>query len=183
MDESEWQLAHPIRESYLRESAMFDGSVDVDGTYVGDRRTEMPKSERKTLRGMDKVVVAGLKDQMNRVRTKTVSSNDPKTLDGVALQPAANWAAVYMDECNYRRISVDHETGCYKASEYVREQTHVQEIESFWSIPRRAHKCTLHNFSPKQPKHLNCNVAEFAGKPLRYRDLTADNGLASGAQS
>ena len=67
---------------------------------------------------------------------------------------------------------------------------------------KRAHKGTFHKISPK---HLDRYVAEFAGrhnvreddtldqmagfafgmvgKRLRYDDLTADNGLDSGARS
>ena len=67
---------------------------------------------------------------------------------------------------------------------------------------KRAHKGTFHKFSPK---HLDRYVQEFAGrhnvretdtidimatfaagavgKRLRYRELIADNGLASGARS
>ena len=75
-------------------------------------------------------------------------------------------------------------------------------MESFWSMLKRAHKGTFHKISPK---HLDRYVAEFAGrhnvrdadtldqmaavassmdgKRLRYSDLTADNGLDSGARS
>ena len=66
---------------------------------------------------------------------------------------------------------------------------------------KRAHKGTFHKISPK---HLNRYVQEFAGRHnlrhldtlaqmatvalrlsgrrLKYRDLTADNGLSSGAR-
>ena len=78
---------------------------------------------------------------------------------------------------------------------------HVNGIESFWSMLKRAHKGTFHRLSPK---HLNRYVQEFApkhnirdmhtveqmgtvlvglaGRRLMYRDLVADNGLNAGAQ-
>ncbi len=95
-----------------------------------------------------------------------------------------------------------HEAVNHSAGEYVRGQAHTQGIESFWSMLKRAHKGTFHKFSPK---HLDRYVQEFAGrhnvrdadtidimttfaagavgKRLRYRELIADNGLPSGAQS
>ena len=38
---------------------------------------------------------------------------------------------------------------------------HTNEIESFWSMLKRAHQGTFHKFSPK---HLQRYVTEFAGK-------------------
>ena len=79
---------------------------------------------------------------------------------------------------------------------------HINGIESFWSMLKRAHKGTFHKLSPK---HLQRYVTEFAGKHnwreqdtidimvgvavgfvgkrLRYRELIADNGLDSGART
>ena len=79
---------------------------------------------------------------------------------------------------------------------------HTNGIESLWSMLKRAHMGTFHKLSPK---HLDRYVQEFAsrhnlrdedtidimgevvtgmrGKRLRYRELIADNGLASGARS
>jgi hypothetical protein len=79
---------------------------------------------------------------------------------------------------------------------------HTNGIESFWAMLKRAHKGVYHKISPK---HLNRYVQEFAGKHnirdadtlarmtvlaaglvgkrLMYRDLVADNGLASGARA
>ena len=96
----------------------------------------------------------------------------------------------------------DHEQVNHNVSEYVRDMAHTNGVESFWSMLKRAHKGTFHKISPK---HLNRYVQEFSGKHniresgtlaqmrntvarlvgrnLLYRDLIADNGLASGARS
>ena len=95
-----------------------------------------------------------------------------------------------------------HETVKHSVSEYVRGKAHTNGVESFWSMLKRAHEGTFHKISPK---HLNRYVQEFAGKHnirdadtlarmtvlaaglvgkrLMYRDLVADNGLASGARA
>ena len=94
------------------------------------------------------------------------------------------------------------ETVKHSVAEYVRDMAHTDGIESFWSMLKRAHKGTFHKISPK---HLDRYVQEFAGKHnirdsgtrvqmwdtvarlvgrnLLYRNLIADNGLASGARS
>ena len=84
---------------------------------------------------------------------------------------------MYTNERSYLRMNVRHGKVCYKASEYVR----AQETESFWSMLRYALKRTLHNNF--LPTHLNCYFMETVGKLLRYHDLTANDGLVSGAKS
>ena len=96
----------------------------------------------------------------------------------------------------------DHEAVNHSVSEFVRGQAHTNGMESFWSMLKRGHQGIYHKFSPK---HLDRYVTEFsgrhnareadtidqmvgivvgmAGKRLRYSDLTADNGLDSGARS
>lgn len=95
----------------------------------------------------------------------------------------------------------EHEVVKHSVAEYVRDQTHTNGIESFWSMLKRAHTGTFHKLSPK---HLNRCVQEFAGlhnlrrldtldqmrtvvarlagRTLPYRLLVVDNGLASGAR-
>ena len=45
--------------------------------------------------------------------------------------------------------------------EYVRGQAHTQDIESFWSMLKRAHMGVYHKLSPK---HLDRYVREFVGR-------------------
>ena len=94
-----------------------------------------------------------------------------------------------------------HEAVKHSVGEYVSGMVHTNGMESFWSMLKRAHMGTFHKLSPK---HLDRYVQEFAGKhnmresgtltqmrhtvlglvgrDLRYRALTADNGLPSGAR-
>ena len=88
------------------------------------------------------------------------------------------------------------------AGEHVRDMAHTNGIESFWATMERGHKGVVHKFSKK---HLQRHVDGFSGrhnarnadtlvqmrgivcgmfgKELRYKELAADNGLASGAKS
>ena len=209
---SAWFLAHRIRRSWRMEpdADQFDGPVEVDETYVGGRRRNMSNAQRKQLgpdagRGsVGKTAVVGMKDRStNQVAAKVVESTDSNTLQGFVKDHATPGATVYTDEASaYESLPFNHATVKHSLSQYVKGDAHTNGIESLWSMLKRAHKGIFHKLSPK---HLNRYVQEFAGrhnireldtlkqiasicarmegKRLRYQDLIADNGLASGARS
>ena len=100
----------------------------------------------------------------------------------------------------YRKLE-NREFVTHSIGEYVRGMAHINGMESFWSVMKRAFVGTFHKLSPK---HLDRYVQEFAAKHnirdagtlaqmestvarlvgcrLLYRDLIADNGLPSGAR-
>ena len=109
---------------------------------------------------------------------------------------------MYTDEASaYEGLPRPHESVKHSASEYVRGQIHTNGVESFWSMLKRGYVGIYHKMSPK---HLHRYVNEFAGrhndresdtadqmgnlvrgmagKSLSYDELTAPNGLSSGAQ-
>ena len=167
----------------------------------------MPKSKRKGLKGrgsVGKAVVAGIKDRAtNEIRAQVVTSPDADNLQGFVRKHARRGAVNYTDEHGaYRNMTgFGHEVVNHSVGEYVRGMAHTNGIESFWSMLKRAHKGTFHKISPK---HLDRYVTEFAGKHnvrdadtidqmagvvrtmagrrLKYDDLIAGNGLASGAR-
>ena len=203
-----WFMLHRIREAWGEGGdGPFDGPVEVDETYMGGKRRNMPKSKRKALKGRGaagKTAVVGAKDRAtNAVSAKVVKETDAETLQGFVADHAAPNATVYTDEAAaYRGIPYNHETVKHSVGEYVDGIAHTNGIESFWAMLKRAHKGTFHKISPK---HLQRYVSEFSGKHnirasgtlaqmsdtvarlvgrnLLYRDLIADNGLSSGARS
>ena len=204
-----WHLAHRLREAYARGGTAFGGPVEADETYMGGKRKNMSKEKRAALHGrgvVGKTAVVGLKDrETNEVRAMVVRSANAPTIQGFVRENAEPGAKVYTDESKvYAGLARDygHEAVNHSVGEYVRGQAHTNGMESFWSTLKRAHKGTFHKISPK---HLDRYVAEFAGKHnvrdadtldqmadmafgmagkrLRYSDLTADNGLDSGARS
>lgn len=205
---SAWHMAHRIRKALATGSgALFTGPVEVDETYFGGKRKNMPKSKRKELTGrgpIGKTAVVGAKDRAtNQVAAQVVQSTDKDTLQGFVQDHAAEGATVYTDEAKaYKTLPFDHAAVRHSLQEYVKGDIHTNGIESLWSMLKRAHKGTFHKLSPK---HLDRYVQEFAARHnireqdtleqmaavfvavestrLRYKDLIRHNGLDSGARA
>ena len=203
-----WHLLHRLREAARPGQCPFDGPVEVDESYFGGRRKNMPKKRRRQLTGRGpagKTAVAGVKDRAtNQVRVRVVPATDAATLQAFVRSTAKPGATVYTDEAKaYGGLKRDygHEAVNHGVGEYIRGQAGVNGIEGFWSMLKRSYGGTFHKISPK---HLDRYVQEFAarhnirdddtidqmqtlaaamvGKRLRYTDLVADNGLDNGAR-
>jgi transposase-like protein len=203
---SAWFLAHRLRAALCEDAELCCGPVEVDETYMGGKRKNMPKHVREELTGrgaVGKAAVVGAKDrETNQVAAKVVESTDADTLQGFVEQHAAEGATVYTDEAAAYEGLPNHAAVKHSVGEYVRGQAHTNGIESFWSMLKRGYYGTYHKMSPK---HLNRYVKEFegrhnvreidtaeqmgglvagmAGKRLRYHDLTVDNGRHSAARA
>ena len=202
-----WFMLHRLREAWDSSGIEpFEGPVEVDESYFGGRRSNMPKAKRESLTGRGvagKTVVVGMKDRAtNRVRAKVIGSADALTLKRFVLDNIDHGTKIYTDEATAYEGLQGHRAVKHSAGEYVKEMAHTNGIESFWSMLKRAHKGTFHKLSPK---HLNRYVQEFSGKHntrrldtidqmrsvvsglignrLMYRELISDNGLNSTARS
>ena len=203
-----WFMLHRIREAWEpNDGTPFSGPVEVDESYFGGKRRNMSLSKRKGLTGRgakDKTAVVAVKDRGSKqVRAKVVKNTDQPTLQSFVLKNVAPTAKVYTDDASaYNGLPRDREAVKHSVGEYVRGMAHINGVESFWSMLKRAHKGTFHKLSPK---HLQRYVNEFAAKNnirdlgtldqmldtvarmvghrLLYRDLiAADNGLSSTAR-
>ena len=202
-----WFMLHRIREAWNAEcEGLFAGPVEVDETYFGGREgnKHAHKKQRLGRGGVGKSVIVGAKDRpTNEVRAEVLEATDAETLQGFVADHAAPGATVYTDEAAaYKGMPFKHESVRHSTGEYVKEMAHTNGMESFWATLKRAHKGVYHKISAK---HLDRYVQQFAGKHnarevdtiaqmqnvaagmvgkrLMYRDLIADNGLASGARS
>ena len=203
-----WFMLHRLRLALEAETGPFAGPVEVDETHIGGKRKNKSLAKRKELRGrgpVDMTTVAGAKDrETNRVAARVVENTDAPTLQGFVREHVEPGATVYTDEAKaYKGMpEFTHEAVNHSVSEYVRDMVSTNGMESFWALLKRGHQGIYHKMSPK---HLDRYVQEFAGrhnardadtidqmtgivagmdgKRLRYADLTADNGLDSGARS
>ena len=184
-----WFMLHRIREAWADEDDdQFDGPVEVDESLFGGERRDMSLSKRRAMnktRGpVGKTGVVGVKDRdSGEVRAEVVGRIDRATLHGFVREHTEPGAMVYTDD----------------AAAY-RGMAHINGIDSFWAMLKRAHDGTFHKMSPK---HLQLYVSDFAGKHnirdsgtlaqmrdtvaglvgrrLMHRDLIADNRLLSGS--
>jgi len=203
---SAWHLMHRLRTSFETTGTVFGGPCEADETFIGGLEKNKHKDKKLNAGrgGVGKAIVVGVKDRdTGQVAAKVVPDVTAKTLQGFVEGHTEPPAQVYTDDGRgYIGIDRPHESVNHSAGEYVREQAHTNGIESFWATLERSHKGTFHKFSKK---HLQRYVDEFAGrhnarnadtltqmkgvvagmvgKELRYEDLTAGNGLASGARS
>ncbi len=164
---SAWFLAHRIREAFEAEGGVFAGPVEVDETWMGGKRKNMPKAKRVKLEGrgpVGKVAVAGARDRATRqVNARVVESTDGPTLQGFVRSTTAAGAQVYTDEARaYRGLAgFRHESVNHSVGEYVRGMAHTNGVESFWAMLKRGYHGTFHHFSAK---HMQRYVNEFASR-------------------
>ena len=194
-----WYLAHRIRQGWITEDAQrFTGPVEIDETFIGGRRRNMPKSKRADLSGqgpVDKTIVAGAKDRDTRaVAARIVPNVESLTLKTFVRESAAPGATVYTDTAgaSLKLRGFQHEAVSHSTGEYVRGQAHTNGIESFWCMLKRSYVGTYHQMSRKQlgryvtefsGRHnlrdadtmdqMEAMASGFLGKRLRYAELTA----------
>ena len=144
---SAWHLAHRIREAFDDDTNPFAGPVEVDETFMGGKRRNMPLSKRKEMTGRGSVgnsVVVGAKDRKTRrVKARVIENTDKATLHGFVAETAALGAQVFTDDhASYEGLPFPHEVVKHSVAEYVREQVHTNGMESFWSMLKRGHTGT-----------------------------------------
>ena len=205
---SAWHLAHRLREARIQYKGLFSGPVEVDETYFGGKRANMSNKRRKEMAALGrgtagKMAVVGARDRHSKAYTaKAVRSTGKKKLQKFVAKHVDPDAKVYTDDAAaYEGMPFEHHTVKHSAREFVRGDVHTNNIESLWSMMKRAYMGTFHKMSDK---HLNRYIREFTGKAnareldtidimkvmairmrgrrLRYRDLIRDNGLDSGAR-
>lgn len=80
---------------------------------------------------------------------------------------AKDGSLLYTDDSKAYAHLMNREVVNHSVGEYVREQAHINGMESFWSMFRRGFHGVYHRMSPK---HLHRYVREFAGRH-NIRDL------------
>ena len=205
---SAWFTMHRIREAWAcdEDQGLLDGPVEFDETYMGGKRRNKSNAERKKAEGrgpVDLTAAVGAKCwTSNKVNAKVVTSTDKATQQGFVDDMTEPDTVVYTDDALPVRASRTLTRPSSIASPNTSTAWRTNGIESFWNMLKRAHKGTFHKISPK---HLQRYVSEFAGKHnirdlgtldqmpdtvarmvgrnLLFRDLTACNGLDSGART
>ncbi len=114
--------------------------------------------------GVGKTTVIGAKErETKQIKAKVIENTKRPTLHGFIDENIDPGSTVYTDDFkSYEKLTdFDHDSVKHSVGEYVKEQAHINGIESFWAMLKRAHKGTYHKMSKK---HLGRYVQEFAGR-------------------
>lgn len=169
-------MAYRFREAWNRRpEKAFEGPVEVDETYMGGERRNMPKAIPAKMEGRGRVgmtTVVGMKDRKtNRVSAEVVPNTSAKTIQGFVHDRIEPDGQVYTDNASPYQSFENHETVTHSHMEYVRGPVHTNGVESFWSLLKRAHVGTFHKFSED---HLHRYAAEYSGHHnMREKDTLA----------
>jgi transposase-like protein len=179
-----WYLCHRIRSAMDNAApVMLSGTVEVDETYIGGKSKNMHKdvrARRITGRGgVDKTMILGAIQRGGNVRlrveTRTASGDVVREfIDGTVADGAE---AIYTDKHRaYDGIGDEdtrHEAVNHAMEEWIRGDVGTNNIESAWSLFKRAIVGSYHQLSEK---HLQAYADEFAFRfnnrenPYLFRD-------------
>ena len=163
---SAWHLMHRLRKTFEVNGTRLEGIFEVDETYIGGFEKNKHESQKlKAGRGtVGKTAVVGAKHRAsNQVTAKVIENTDKSTLHDFIRDHVEEGSKVFTDDHkSYRELkNYYHQYVTHSAGEYVNEQAHINGIESFWAMLKRAQKGTFHKFSVK---HLDKYVLEFSGR-------------------
>jgi transposase-like protein len=202
-----WFMVHRIRLAMQTGSFAkpLSGSVEIDETFIGGLARNMHRSEKARkihgTGGMGKVAVMGLLERHGEVRTMVVSNTKRKTLEAQVKAHVEEGSIVYSDGlASYDNLAQKYiHSVINHAEKYVDGNIHVNGVENFWSLLKRAIKGTYVSVEPYHlfryldeqtfrfnSRHGNDSerfqrvVEKVSGKRLTYAELTgkdlAENG-------
>lgn len=179
---SAWFMCHRIREAMKEDGFLLAGTIEVDETYIGGRRTRghpVANRERRqieleaqglTLRQQrkgrpgpvsDKAPVFGMLERGGRVRTMHLPQVTGRTVRPVMITNIdTKNSRLITDGSNvYKQIKFEMRHDVIDHSlEYVRGDIHTQGIENYWSLVKRGIHGTWHHVGVP---YLNQYLREF----------------------
>jgi len=157
---SAWFVLQRIRLAMSTGSfESFDGTVEVDETFIGGKAANMHRSDprratRKAALTGNKTIVVGAVERGGRVIAKVVPDTTQATLEAHVYDNVIQGSTVYTDNhTSYQALHLAYTHGSvnHSADEYVRGDVHTNTIENFWSLLKRS----LHGtYISVEPFHL-----------------------------
>jgi transposase-like protein len=168
-----WRIAKQIRSLFSEDTEPFDGTVEVDETYIGGR------AKGKRGRGSDKKTpVVGLVEREGSVRAVVTENVKSSTVMPLIKDNVKEGSMIMTDEfVIYQSLTssgYEHQTVNHGSKQYVEGIKHTNTIEGFWSQLKRSVNGTYHAVSPK---YLQTYVDEFA---YRYNQRKSESPLFFG---
>ena len=150
------------------------GQVEVDETFVGGRK-HRTKAHRPGTGRDNKSVVLGIVQRGGPLLGKVVDSNEAMSLIPPIMENVAQGTTIHSDEWTvYKRhlpnLGYKHSFVKHRIDEFVRDETHTNTLEGFWSHLKRGIRSTHVAVSKK---HLQRYVDEFAWRFNNRHDPAA----------
>ena len=154
-----WRIGHEVRKLMdgIKADSLF-GDTEADESYFGGRR----EGGKRGRGAPNKTIVFGMMARNGGVKTEVVPDVKKKTLQPIIEDTVEPGVTIHTDElksykgldkAGYRHSKVNHGAG-----EYVRDGSHVNSIEGYWSRLKNSIRGThVHVSKQHMPKYL----AEF----------------------
>ena len=149
---------HSIRQSNEEISNSFNWTVEVDEAFVGGREKNEYRSKKlSTGRGATGKTVGVKERESKKVKAQVVEDTKRGALHGFIGRSVGLGATVITDDfMSYRKqCCCNNEFVKHGVGECESEQIHINGMESFWGMLKRAYK------GMKSKKHLGRYVNEF----------------------
>jgi len=170
-----WRILMQIRKSFIDDSALLEGIVEIDETFVGGKNKnrhadkKVPHSQGGC--SEDKTIVVGTLQRDGKVKAQKVKDRSAKSLHAVVKQNVAKGSQLMTDEWkSYNGLCVlyGHQVVNHAMKEYVNGACHTNTLEGFWSLLKRGVIGQYHYVSQR---YLNNYINEFC---YRYNNRKVD---------
>lgn len=161
-----------IRACLKEEKERFKGVVEVDETYMGNKR----KWHNKRGRGTSKQAVFGIVEKGGGVIAEVVPNTKRETVIPILEDAVEPTVEVQTDEYSVYKVlpkmGYRHDTVKHKERQYVKYRAdgttcHLQAIEGFWSYPKNAIKGVHRGVSDR---HLQGYIDEYTFRYSHRKD-------------
>ena len=153
-----WRMAREIRKlmAGLHTGGLW-GQIEADETYIGGARKGKTGGVAS-----GKTVVLGLKQRQGGVQTHVVEDAKRRTLEPIIQQQVRPGSVIHTDEWSaYRMLPLQgygHQTVNHGAKEWVKNGSHTNNLEGYWSQIKR---CLLGTHIHVSKKYMPLYLAEF----------------------
>ncbi len=160
-----WRMFNKIRLLLDGDDTPVGGTVEIDQTYIGGRRSGKGRGYRG-----NKATVLGVVERRGRVKATKVSSVKIKEIMPLINQRVLPSATVYTDEGTefqgLHKRGYHHRRVHHASRIWVRGDVHTNTIEGFWMLLKRGISGVYHSVSHK---HLQSYLNEYAFR-YNHRD-------------
>jgi transposase len=169
-----FRIAQQIRKLFNDSNTNLKGTVEMDEAYMGGKEQNKHESKKAGHKGTQgKTAVLGAVERGGEVVARVVDDTTSSSVTPFIRGKIEIGSTLNTDEYssyeNVKYLGYDHKQVNHSAKEYVREQSHTNTIEGFWSQLKRSIDGTYHMVSPK---YLQSYVNEFAWRYNRRRSKT-----------